>query len=40
MRDAGIKIIPVDISEILKGWGALHCMTAFLRRDPVEEAAL
>ena len=28
----GIKVIPVDISEILKGFGAIHCMTAFLKR--------
>ena len=28
----GIKVIPVDISEILKGYGAIHCCTAFLKR--------
>ena len=28
----GIKVIPVDISEILKGYGAMHCMTGFLKR--------
>ncbi len=25
-------VIEIDISEIQKGWGGLHCMTAFLKR--------
>ena len=29
----GVEIIEVDIDELRKGWGALHCMTAFLKRD-------
>lgn len=28
----GIEVIPVDFSEILKGWGAIHCTTVFLKR--------
>lgn len=28
----GIKVIPVNIDEILKGYGAMHCCTAFLKR--------
>ena len=28
----GIKVIPVDFDEILKGYGAIHCCTAFLKR--------
>ena len=28
----GIKVITVEFSEILKGWGAVHCATAFLKR--------
>jgi N-dimethylarginine dimethylaminohydrolase len=28
----GIKVISIDFSEILKGWGAIHCVTAFLKR--------
>jgi len=32
LEAAGITVIPVDITEILKGAGALHCMTAFLKR--------
>jgi arginine deiminase len=29
-----IEVIEVEMTELLKGWGAVHCMTAFLRRDP------
>ena len=28
----GIEVIPVNISEIVKGRGALHCISAFLKR--------
>lgn len=28
----GIEVIPIDFSEILKGWGAMHCATVFLKR--------
>ena len=28
----GIQVLTVDISEIMKGKGALHCITAFLKR--------
>lgn len=28
----GIKVISVDLSEILKGMGAVHCATVFLKR--------
>jgi len=37
LEGAGISVIEVDVSEILKGWGAIHCMTAFIKRDPIEE---
>ncbi|MFA9556357.1 dimethylarginine dimethylaminohydrolase family protein [Evansella sp. AB-rgal1] len=30
-----VQVIDVDMDEIMNGWGAVHCMTAFLRRDPV-----
>ncbi len=29
----GVQVIEVDVSELRKGWGSLHCMTAFLRRS-------
>lgn len=29
----GIEVISIDFSEILKGWGAIHCATVFLKRD-------
>lgn len=32
LEKAGIKVLTVDISEIMKGRGALHCITAFLKR--------
>lgn len=35
LEDAGVSVIEVDVSEIIKGWGAIHCMTAFIKRDPV-----
>lgn len=28
----GIKVIPIEFDEILKGYGAIHCCTAFLKR--------
>jgi len=35
LEEAGIQCIEVDLSEIVKGWGAVHCMTAFLKRESV-----
>jgi N-dimethylarginine dimethylaminohydrolase len=35
MREAGIDVITVELDELMKGWGAVHCMTAFLNREPV-----
>ncbi len=32
LEQNGIKVITIDISEIMKGRGALHCITAFLKR--------
>jgi len=29
----GIKVISTDFSEVMKGWGAIHCATAFLKRE-------
>jgi len=31
----GIRVAETGISELLKGWGSLHCMTAVLKREPV-----
>lgn len=28
----GVKVIPVDFTEIVKGRGAIHCVTGFLKR--------
>ncbi len=35
LEKAGVEVIQVDMSEIMKGNGAIHCMTAFLNRDDV-----
>ena len=32
LENNGIKVITVDISEIMKGKGAVHCITAYLKR--------
>ncbi|MCL4559285.1 MAG: arginine deiminase family protein, partial [Chloroflexi bacterium] len=33
MREAGVEVIQVQIDELMKGAGSIHCMTAFLKRD-------
>jgi len=33
LGDNGIKVTEIDISEILKGWGSIHCITAILKRE-------
>lgn len=35
LEKAGVECIQTDVSEILKGNGAIHCMTGFLKRDSV-----
>jgi len=35
LKEHGIQVTELNISEILKGWGSIHCMTAVLKRDPV-----
>lgn len=35
LENVGVEVIEADVSELTKGWGALHCMTAFLKRDPI-----
>ena len=32
LENNGIKVIPIEITEIMKGYGAMHCCTAFLKR--------
>ena len=33
LEQNGVKVTTVDFSEIIKGYGAIHCCTAFLKRD-------
>ena len=35
LEEAGVECVEADLSEIVKAWGATHCLTAFLRRDPI-----
>jgi len=35
LEKAGIECIEVCLTELMKCWGAAHCLTAFLRRDSV-----
>ena len=32
LENNGIEVIPVEFDEIMKGYGAIHCCTAFLKR--------
>lgn len=33
LEEAGVRCIEVEMTEILKGMGAVHCCTGFLKRD-------
>jgi arginine deiminase len=35
LEENNIEVLETDVDEIINGWGAIHCMTAFLKRDPV-----
>jgi arginine deiminase len=35
LESNGVEVVEAEISELMNGWGALHCMTGFLRRDPI-----
>lgn len=35
LEQHNIRILEIDVSELRKGWGSLHCMTAVLKRDPI-----
>ena len=35
LEKAGVEVIPVDVSELMKGYGSLHCMTAFLEQEEI-----
>ena len=34
-EEAGIEVLQLDVSELMKGWGSVHCLTAFLHREPL-----
>lgn len=31
----GVEVVELELDELLKGFGSVHCMTAFLKRDPI-----
>ncbi len=33
LEKKGVEVVTVDVFELLKGWGGIHCATAFLKRD-------
>ena len=33
LEKAGVEVIDLEVDELQKGWGAIHCMTAYLKRD-------
>jgi arginine deiminase len=35
LEEANVEVIEVELGEIMKGWGAIHCMSVFLNRDPI-----
>lgn len=32
-REAGVELVEVEVDELIKAGGGIHCMTAFLRRE-------
>ena len=32
-RGAGVETVEVDVSELIKAGGGIHCMTGFLKRE-------
>jgi N-dimethylarginine dimethylaminohydrolase len=30
-----VEVLEIEVDELMKGFGCLHCMTAFLERDPI-----
>ncbi|PAE21236.1 amidinotransferase [Bacillus sp. 7504-2] len=36
LEQNGIEVVEVVLDELLNGWGAIHCTTAFLNRDPLK----
>ncbi|WP_130862475.1 dimethylarginine dimethylaminohydrolase family protein [Bacilliculturomica massiliensis] len=35
LEKAGVQVIEIELDEIKKGGGAVHCLTAFLKRDDI-----
>jgi len=37
LEGEGVDAIEVDIDEVLKGGGGIHCLTGVLSREPIKE---
>jgi arginine deiminase len=35
LRSEGIEVIEAEVDELMNGWGAIHCMSCFLKREPI-----
>jgi arginine deiminase len=35
LEDAGVTAVEVDVSELMKGAGGIHCMTGVLEREEI-----
>ena len=35
LQENDVEVLEVDVSEIMKAYGSLHCMSAFLKRDEI-----
>jgi N-dimethylarginine dimethylaminohydrolase len=35
LEQNGVEVHEIEVDELMKGFGCLHCMTAFLERDPL-----
>lgn len=31
----GVEVVEAELTELMNGWGSIHCSTVFLRRDPL-----
>jgi len=35
LEQNGVEVLEIEVGELMKGFGSLHCMSAFLERDPI-----
>lgn len=37
LEDHGIEVLETELGELMNGWGSMHCMSLFLKRDSLEK---